>query len=259
MDKKRIACSFSRAASSYDSMAYFQRDVGKDLLAQVSSPDPSAVMDLGSGTGAFSQKLIDQFEPSLFIATDLAHGMNCYARSRHKNYQQNKWVTADAESLPFKNDSFDLIFANLSLQWCEQLDELRSQIFQVLKPGGTLWYSTLLDGSLTELSQSWQAVDQFQHVNHFLSEDKILQAWQHPEFIFESVQRKQYRLLFQSPMQLMRELKGIGAHFMDSMANPAVTSPGTLKKMMQAYQAFRDDNGQFPATYEVLMLGIKKR
>lgn len=259
MDKKRIAESFSHAARNYDAMAYFQRDVGNDLLACVRQKRTQSIMDLGSGTGAFSQQLIDRFNPELFVATDLAHGMNCYARSKHENYQQNKWVTADAESLPFSNNSFDLIFANLSLQWCDQIRALSEQIYAVLKPEGLLWYSTLLSGSLKELSESWKQVDQFQHVNHFFTQDDIVKAWHDSALNLETVVQKTFKLEFENPMQLMRELKGIGAHYMDSNHNPGMTSPGSLKRMLQSYEQFRNEHGLYVATYEVLMLGVKKQ
>ena len=53
IEKKRIARSFSQAASSYDSHASLQRSVADRLLRQL-KPDAECrirVLDLGSGTG----------------------------------------------------------------------------------------------------------------------------------------------------------------------------------------------------------------
>ena len=57
-DKRQVAVSFSRAASSYDSVAELQRDVGHELIARLPvGLAPQRWLDLGSGTGYFSRVL----------------------------------------------------------------------------------------------------------------------------------------------------------------------------------------------------------
>lgn len=258
MDKKRIADSFSQASEHYDSMAYFQRNVGDDLLALVPSYQQGSILDLGSGTGHFSAKLLSRYPRHSLVSMDLAHGMNCYAKRSVSDNRDQVWVTADAEEMPFQANSFDLVYSNLALQWCQQIDVLANQVRHVLVPDGMLWYSTLLPGTLSELRTCWKAIDHYQHVNRFIAKEDILGAWEAADLSVVDIVEREYQLYFEHPMQLMRELKGIGAHFVDSGSNLGLTGPGRIKKLISEYQQFRDDKGRYLATYHVMMLGVKK-
>lgn len=66
-----------------------------------------------------------------------------------------EWLVADAESLPFPSDSFDVVFSNLMVQWCDDPRTVFAECRRVLRPGGRLVLSTLLEGTLTELKQAW--------------------------------------------------------------------------------------------------------
>ncbi len=61
LDKVKIARSFSRAANSYDSAAYFQRDMGLELVSMLpASKDISAnscCLDRGCVTGFFHRHI----------------------------------------------------------------------------------------------------------------------------------------------------------------------------------------------------------
>ncbi|MGI9287886.1 MAG: alpha/beta fold hydrolase, partial [Pseudomonadales bacterium] len=59
--KKRVAESFSKAATSYDAVAHLQRQVGNRLVSKVDSMDCGATLDLGSGTGCYLPVLQQRF------------------------------------------------------------------------------------------------------------------------------------------------------------------------------------------------------
>lgn len=256
--KSKIAASFSQAAAGYDASAQFQRDVGRDLLTAIPPVGLASVLDLGSGTGALHENILQRFEPQVSVGLDLAHGMSQFAQQHLGDACNSLWVTADAERMPFADNQFDLVYANLSLQWCWDIEHLAAEILRVLKPGGSLWYSTLLPGTLKELELSWAQADAFPHVNQFPAETTVVGSWQSAGFEVVGHTQRPYQLRYQAPIDLLQELKGIGAHFMDTDANPRVTSPGTLRRMLDAYQQFKTVEGFYPATYEVLILGLQK-
>ena len=258
ISKNKIAASFSQAAQKYDASAQFQRDVGRDLLALLPKNTGGCVLDLGSGTGALHPLLRAHLQPDISVNSDLAHGMNTFARAQTPTACDTHWVTADAENMPFGANSFDHIFANLSLQWCQDIQVLAAEVNRVLQPKGTLWYSTLIPGTLRELADSWAVADDFPHVNQFVPTGAVLAQWHQSGFEQIVCHHKTYQLQYDSPLSLLHDLKGIGAHFMDSSANKKVTSPGALKRMLAAYREFQTAAGRYPATYEVLMLGLRK-
>jgi malonyl-CoA O-methyltransferase len=50
----------------------------------------------------------------------------------------------------------------------------------------------------------------------------------------------------------MRELKGIGATNADANRQRGLTGPARLRAMLRGYEAFRRDDGRYPATWEVV-------
>src|SRR4029077_10511260 len=97
-----------------------------------------------------------------------APGMLERARLQSRWLRRFERVRADAYALPFATASFDLVFSNLMLQWCDDLDAVFAEIARVLKPGGLLLFSTFGPGTLAELREAWAAGDaSSNHVNHF--------------------------------------------------------------------------------------------
>ncbi len=73
-----------------------------------------------------------------------------------------RYVVADAESLPFEDASFDYVFSSLALQWCIDLSYPLREIRRILTANGKGCFSTLVDGSLRELRDSWAKLT---HIN----------------------------------------------------------------------------------------------
>lgn len=251
LDKQRVADSFSRAAKSYDSVARLQRQVGAKLFDLVSPQlQPSQVVDLGCGTGYFTTRLADKYASAEIVGVDVAQGMLMFARSEHP--LAAAWLCGDAEDLPLADNSVDLIFSNLALQWCEQLPQLATEIARVLKPGGQLAFSSLGDTTLCELKKSWAEVDDYVHVNHFLDAGDWQDAFSHAGMNLTHFDVEQCELNYRDLRHLMDELKGLGAHNVNAGQKRSLTGREQIRTLIQAYEKFRNSQGQLPATWEVI-------
>lgn len=251
IDKRRVAESFSRAAGSYDQAAAFQRQVGSNLLARL--PEwfaPQAMIDLGCGTGYFTRALEQRYQQPV-IGLDLAEGMLRFARAQSTNLRS--WVVADAEALPLKADSQDLIFSSLALQWCPDLGRALREASQALRPGGCLALSTLVKGTLTELQQAWQAVDGFVHVNRFIAVEDLQQLLATAEFGRWHCEIEEHVLHYGQLSALTQELKALGAHNLNPGRPGGLTGRARLRALTQAYEGFRQPAG-LPATYQVAQI-----
>ena len=258
MEKRQVAESFGRAAESYDKVAYFQRDVGNRLMAliphDVLSEQRNSVIDLGCGTGHFTPKL--QLNDNQVVGVDLSEGMITYAREHRKG--DVNWVVGDADILPFADSSIDLIFSSLAIQWCSSYPRLFAELYRVLKPGGVVAFSTLLDGTLKELEASWHEVDSYTHVNSFSVCSDVDNASKAAGFF--QVSKEQYTdvLSFETVKSLTRELKMLGAHNVNEGRPLKVTGRERILKFKQAYEKYRREDGSLPASYEVLLSVLTK-
>ena len=255
-DKRQVAASFSRAAASYDSVAALQRAVGLSLLGQLPEGlQPQRWLDLGSGTGHFSRILAERFAQSSGVAVDIAEGMLRHARNEHSGAHYH--VAGDAERLPLRDASVDLVFTSLAVQWCDQFASVLAEALRVLRPGGVLAFSSLCVGTLDELRASWQAVDGLVHVNRFRRFEDYQRLCAASGFEQLVLQRCPHVLHYPDVRSLTHELKALGAHNLNPGRPSGLTGRARMQGLLQAYEAFRQPEG-LPATYQVVYGVLRK-
>lgn len=244
---KNIARSFGAASKSYDISARLQRYSGKHLMPYLPNRKDLTVLDLGAGTGFFSDILTTQFDH--VIGVDLSKDMLNYAKET-RNKEIN-WVAGNANHLPFQDNSIDLIYSNLMIQWCRPLNLAINEILRVLKPGGLFVFSTLVDGTLLELKSSWAQVDDDKHVIDFLTEQNLSSIVNTEKSRLLKHNNQDIVLEYENVLHLAHELKGLGANHVPDKVNKGLAGKDKWKKMTQAYEDFVEPNGIYPATYKV--------
>ncbi len=254
-DKRQVAASFSRAAESYDSVAALQRDVGQQLLVQLPAAiTPERWLDLGCGTGYFSRALGERFPASQGVALDIAEGMLRHARPLGGAQQ---FIAGDAERLPLRDASCELLFSSLALQWCADFAAVLSEAERLLKPGGVLAFSSLCVGTLQELRDSWQAVDGFVHVNRFRHFEDYQRLCDGSGLTRLSLQTAPETLYYPDVRSLTHELKALGAHNLNPGRPGGLTGRARMLALLNAYERFRQPRG-LPATYQVVYGVLRK-
>jgi malonyl-CoA O-methyltransferase len=253
--KSAIARDFGSASVTYNPAARLQRYMGQVMLDQVApiscgADRTTVALDLGCGTGWFTGELASRADAGLTLGIDLAPGMLEFARSASSS--SLAWLAADAEALPLADNSVDIVFSNLMIQWAENPAQVLSECRRVLRPGGRLMISTLLDGTLSELKEAWRQADpHHQHVNRFDSVQDY-RSWASATLPEATLSRETIKLGYPSPMALLSELKAIGAGFKGASRRASATAPGRLRAMCRHYPVSRD--GQVTATYEAAWL-----
>lgn len=249
VEKSRIADSFSRAAQSYDDAAQLQRKVGAALIGALPDAIDGLVIDMGCGTGFISNELLKKYGAHLdIVALDLAAGMLERTKEHHTDMA---CVQADMEHLPFAAQSADWLLSNLALQWASNPAQCFQQWHHALKPGGQIFFSTFLPGTLQELESSWQAVDDAVHVNRFVENDALVDALHAAGFTAVETVRATHTLYYAQLSDLTRELKALGAHNMNEGQPAGLTGKLRWQQLQSAYELLRCERG-LPATYEVL-------
>lgn len=256
LDKKKVAQSFSRAASTYDSVAQLQRDIGAQLFSHLPEylPAQTSILDLGSGTGFFTRQLAAKYCESQLIGLDIAEGMLRYAAAQQTEIS---WLCSDAELLPLADNSIDLIFSSLAIQWCNNLPQLMAELARVLKPGGQVHIATLGPHTLHELKSAWQQVDNYVHVNRFQPQQALIASIDSSQLILDNLQQENRTLYYGRLSELTRELKALGAHNINSGKPGGLTGRLRLLAFKNAYESFRAPQG-LSATYDVIYLKASK-
>lgn len=254
IDKSLIADSFSRAAESYDEFAFLQQEVASRTFERLGYMriKPKTVLDVGCGTGFCSRILRDTFKGAKVTGIDLAQGMIEKAKTNQKTFRKINYQVADVDQLPFAENSFDLIYSNLTIQWVPDLKHTFAELNRVLKPGGLLIFSSLGPDTLIELKESWSAVDEQQHVNDFIDMHIVGDQVFNASFENTVMDRDVITLTYKTVNGLMKDLKAIGAHNVNDARPKALLGKSKLVKLKAAYENFRTSDGVLPATYEVI-------
>ena len=252
-DKALARRSFEAAAAGYDQAAVLQREVGQRLFERLDlmKLQPERVLDLGAGTGQCIPGLFQRYKKAEVVALDIALPMLGRARKRGRWLRRPRCVCGDAEKLPFSDNSFDLVFSNLMLQWCVDLQATFLELQRVLRPGGLLLFSSFGPDTLRELRDSWQNVDAFSHVNAFVDMHDVGDALVRARFTDAVMDVERLTLTYPDVWKLMRELKQIGAHNVTGGRSRGLTGKAHMRRLVESYECYRRD-GVLPASYEIV-------
>jgi malonyl-CoA O-methyltransferase len=253
LDRAGVRASFDRASASYESAAGLQARVAAELLERLAvfAFEPRVVLDLGAGTGRVTRELKRRYRRALVIALDLAPGMLREARRHQQWWRRFERVCGDALRLPLADASVDVVFSSLMLQWCEPLDTALAECRRVLKPDGFFAFSTFGPDTLHELRGAWASADGYNHVNHFVDVHEVGDALVRAGLMEPVLDVDRVEVGYPDALSLMRDLKAIGAHNVTAGRPRALVGRARLKRMQDAYEAFRRDD-RLPATYEVI-------
>ncbi len=253
INKQAARLAFSKAASSYDESAVLQREIAGRMLDRLDyiKLQPRTILDAGSGTGEATAALLKRYPKARVIALDFALPMLHEARKRGRFMRRPATVCADLEQLPLATASVDLVYSNAALQWCTDLEGTLRDLRRVLRPGGLLMFSTFGPDTLRELRQAWSEVDCKPHVSPFLDMHDIGDMLMKSRFAEPVMDAEYITMTYRNTRQLMRDIKGIGAHNAMEGRHRGLTGKQRMERFMQAYEQFRSE-GRLPSTWEVV-------
>jgi malonyl-CoA O-methyltransferase len=256
-NQSRVRRAFDAAAEDYDQFAVLQNEVCRRLLEklEVVKISPQWILDAGSGTGAAIPALFENYRKAQVVALDLSENMLNRCARHGGLFRAPHCVCADIEKLPISDDSFDLVFSSLSMQWCNDLDAVFKEVRRVLKPGGLFVFTTFGPDTLKELRLSWAKVDAGSHVNQFVDMHDIGDALLHDGFAEPVMEAEIMTLTYDKVDTIMTDLKAIGANVTADTSPETkargLTTRSMLQTVRQAYEQFRHE-GVLPATYEIV-------
>ncbi len=263
IDKSRVRDSFDRAAETYDAAAVLQKFVRTEMLSRLDlvAMQPTHILDAGCGTGHASAALMKKYPKAELVSLDLAlrmlkktESVNASLANRIKRVfgqAQQNLLCADIEQLPLADASVDMIFSNLAIQWCNDLDAAFAGMHRVLRTDGLLTFSTLGPDTLKELRAASKTDGERVSVSRFFDMHDIGDALVRAGFSAPVLDVERVVLTYDDAVDVMRDLKAIGAHNAADGRGRGLQGRDFLKKITANYEQFRRE-GKLPATFEVV-------
>jgi len=254
-DLRQLRRSFGRAAPNYSAIAVLQREVEARLLEQLDyleQKTPERILDLGCGPGRASAAMKKRWPKSDVIAVDVALPMLHEVPRQTRFWRPIKRVCADAGRLPFADQSVDLVFSSLCLQWVDDLPGALDEFRRVLRPGGLLLFATFGPHTLIELREAYlQAGERNPPLSPFAMIQQIGDGLIAAGFRDPVLDSDRFTLTYGEPMTLLRELRAIGAGDARHNRSRGLGGKQRRQKMLAAYEALRS-NDVLPSTWEVI-------
>lgn len=260
-DTRHIRHAFARAANSYDAAATVQHEVEARLLESLDyleNREPEVVLDLGSGPGHAATAMRQRWPRARVIALDIALPM---LRAAHVPWRPFRKpvdrLCADARALPLADNTVDVLFSNLCLQWVDDLPATLAGLRRVLKPGALLLVSSFGPDTLCELRQAFDQAEQSSpqpapHVSPFATLAQLGDALMLAGFRDPVLDRDALVTTYADMTALMRELRAIGATNALHARRTTLTGRTRFAQAAAAYDNQRRADGTLPATWEVI-------
>ena len=255
MNKQKKIKDFNRAANVYDQNAIMQHQIAEDLIDRLRfiKIKPKKILDIGSGTGASSKKLIDLYPDADIYEIDIAIEMLKKSKSNNTTiiksfFKRNNitYINADMDLIPFDTQSFDLIISSSSIQWSSNINKLFENIFTLLRPEGLFIFSSFLKNTLPEL----QSFSDSKLTNEFCSIQEYAQMLISNQFYDPILMKDEFRIDYKDALSALRDLKKIGAT-KSSNVHKGLRSRQFLRNLIQHMDQYKIDNKNY-LTYEVL-------
>ncbi|GAB6153674.1 malonyl-ACP O-methyltransferase BioC [Desulfosporosinus burensis] len=271
VNKLQVQKNFGQSAATYDDYAIVQKEMARELLAKIKSTERrfQTILEIGCGTGFFTELLAREYPKALITAVDIAPEMIDLAKDKLSGFANISYLIADGEKLQIGNESlgapsFDLIVSNVVFQWFTDYAKPLAQYYALLNTDGYLIFSTLGAGTFKEL---YVCLNNSSKVNtqHELScreghtkrepfiEGKCLHDYLiRTGFKFVSVEEVTKQEYFSSCREFLRALKKIGAnnYLVRELVVQGIGSG--IFSLMKSYDSmFINEQGVF-ATYQCL-------
>lgn len=252
IDNRAVAKALEAVSENYGEEAEIFHVIADRLLERLNfiRLNPLRIVDFGARMGYTTKALLKHYKKTNIIIS-LNFSVSLLNRVRD-SIQENspKMLAAEYTLLPFADQSVDLIFSNLTFQWSLNLQQTLQECNRILQPGGSLLFSIVGPDTLQELRTSFS--DNKRHVHPFYDMHDIGDILTHLNFVDPVMDMERLTVLYPSALQLITDLKSMGAHNAAQDRSRGLMGKSQWQKMLKSYEKWRDENHAIPATIEVI-------
>jgi SAM-dependent methyltransferase len=150
----------------------WSRLVAKEFLAWVNAPMGGRWLDVGCGTGALSQTILQTCDPRSVKGIDQSEGFAGYAGNK-TNDPRATFDVGDAQSLPVNDGEYNVVVSGLVLNFVPQPEKMISEMTRTVVNGGSVaLYVWDYAGEMQFMRHFWDAASALDPAAHELDEGR---------------------------------------------------------------------------------------
>lgn len=257
INKELVRRRFSSAVEQYDIAAlpqkFFAQELVQRLRDNLGTPAPGNILEVGCGTGLFSEELINWLGEK-----EYQYFLNDFSESvkrplREKVGPRPYFLLGDAEEMAWQEHHYTLITSASAIQWWHHPLNFIHKAANALQGSGLLAYATYLPDNLYQLRQVTK--DGLHYATHQEHQDQLIKNG------FTDIQLHEQRktLHFHSITEILRHLKHTGTNALNNLQS----GTWTLKKLQELETSYRSlshlsSTEPLPLTYVALIVTARK-
>ena len=139
----------------------WSRLVAREFLGWLNVPAKSRWLDVGCGTGALSQTILDFAAPGSVKGIDRSDGFVAFARQRLQD-ERAQFETGDAQALPVETGAYDAVVSGLMLNFVPEPGRAVAEMVRAARPAGVVAvYVWDYAGKMQMMRHFWDAAAAF--------------------------------------------------------------------------------------------------
>ncbi len=220
LDKNLIQKKFEESFSTYNTNAIVQKQMALKLISLINKKEFKNILEIGSYTGILTELAIKNFIFENYFAIDIVDSKKYIEKLSSKII----FKKADIEHYTTQK-KFDLIIANASLQWCNDLFLTIKKLQSFLNKDGILAISVFGKENLKEIKESFNVSLKYPTI------EEIKKNLGQNTYIEEEITT----LKFNSPNELLAHLKHTGVNSINNKSLSLAQIKNGLKKLNDFY------------------------
>jgi ubiquinone/menaquinone biosynthesis C-methylase UbiE len=198
----------------------WSRLVAREFIRWLAIPRDRQWLDVGCGTGALSQMILNLAYPQKVKGVDRSEHFIETARGR-VNQANAEFVTGDAQSLPVETETYDVAVSGLVLNFVPQPERMAAEMARAVRKNGTVaLYAWDYAKKMQFMRHFWNAAAALDPAASELDEGRRFPL-NNPEALAELFQNAGIRYVEARPIDIPTDFKNF-----DDFWNPIVGGQG---------------------------------
>lgn len=253
VNKEIVRDCFQKNFNTYEKYAVVQKKIASTLINQLKNYCDNKlqnVLEIGSGTGFLTEKVLKSFEVKEYAINDLTNELpeTINTLIKKRSFTNFNHLPGDAEKIEFPKLQ-DALFSTSTFQWFQNLEAFIEKVSGILKTKGLLAFSTFGKGNFTEIKSLLNIGLNYKSLDEIIN---ILKPY------FDIINTSEWKQVevFKSPKEVLKHFKQTGVN---GVQNCFFGKERYLNYHEQYLNNFSNEDGTVNLTYHPIIIIAKKK